>query len=256
MAPVRTLILALGLLAAAVDAHAQGCSKPIVIVTEDWPGRTSANKLQDGLDVDMARAILKEAGCTLISGPMLPIVRRITLLAEGRFDMMLAATDIPERHRFARFSIPYRQEIIGLFALEKKYEDYGDVISYDGIDQRKLRVLVPVIGWYGAEYERRRGELDAKGRLSHFSTFVQGLNMLAANRGELIMGDTVALTHQARLVGVPIRQLGFVVSRTPVSLMLSKMSTTERDIVQINAAIARLDKNGTLRAIAQRYGLN
>lgn len=256
MAPFRTLILALAAAAATGAAQAQGCSKPIVIVTEEWPGQPKAARANEGADIDMARAIVREAGCTLVAGPMLSPTRRIALLAEGRFDMMLSATDLPERRQFARFTAAYRRETIGLFTLEKKYEDYGDVDGFDVVDTRKLQLLVPAIGWYGTEYERRRGALEAHGRLSFYATVPQGLSVLAANRAEIIMGDTLAIRLAARAIGVPVRQLGFVVSRTPVHLMLSRATTTEKDIAALDAAIARLEKNGTLRAIGLRYGLN
>jgi polar amino acid transport system substrate-binding protein len=255
MAPVRTLIAALALAAACAPAWAAGCSKPIVAVTEQWPEKTFS-KNHEGADMEMARAIIKEAGCTLVDGPVLPVVRRMQMFAEGKFDLMLAASDIPERRGFAHFSSTYRMETVGLFSLEKSYEDLGDINSFEALDARKIRLLVPTIGWYGPEYERRRGALEASGRLSRFGTNAQGLRMLAARRAELIMGDTMAMNYQSKLLGIPVRQLGFVVMRSPVHLMLSKATITEDDVAKINVAIARLEKNGTLRAIGQRYGLN
>jgi polar amino acid transport system substrate-binding protein len=255
MAPLRTLICRIALAGACCTAHAQ-CSKPIVIVTEKWPAKNVSAQAQEGIDLEMARAVIKEAGCTLIQGAELPVIRRIRMFAEGKFDMMLAASNIPERHTFARFTTSYRIETVGLFVLERNYEDLGDINSFEAIAARKLKLLVPHIGWYGPEYERRRGLLDAEGRLSRFGTNSQGLMMLQAKRGELMMGDTLAVAAQARQLGIPIRQIGFVVMRAPVHLMLSKATTTERDIHQLNGAIARLEKNGTLRAIGQRYGLN
>jgi polar amino acid transport system substrate-binding protein len=255
MAPGRSLIAALVLAAACPGALAAGCSKPIIAVTEQWPEKTFS-KNHEGADMEMARAIIKEAGCSLVEGPVLPVVRRMQMFADGKFDLMLAASDIPERRSFARFSATYRMETVGLFSLEKSYEDLGDIDSFETLDARKVRLLVPTIGWYGPEYERRRGALEAAGRLSRFGTNAQGLRMLAARRGQLIMGDTMAMNYQSKLLGIPVRQLGFVVMRSPVHLMFSRATITEADVGRINAAIARLEKNGTLRAIGQRYGIN
>jgi polar amino acid transport system substrate-binding protein len=254
MATWRTLIPIL-LTAGTLQAQPAGaaCSKAITMVTEQWPPYVYGGEQRRGLDAELAEAIFAEAGCTLAVGPALPTVRRMYLFEKGRFDLMLAASDIPARRRFARFSAAYRYETVGLFALEKEAARFANIVSFDAVMQHQARLLVPTIGWYGPYYESNHEALKASGRLSTFGNMEQGLRMLAANRAELIMGDTVALQHQANEAGIAIRQLPFIVLHAPVHLMFSKASTTEADLASINAAIARLEKNGTLKAIRLRY---
>jgi polar amino acid transport system substrate-binding protein len=253
MATLRALsaiLLAAGALCA---APASACSKTMTMVTEEWPPYNYGSDQRKGLDVELAQAIFDEAGCKLVAGPPLPTVRRMMLFEQGSFDLMLAASDVPHRRQFARFSSAYRFETVGLFALEKNFAQLRDLDSFEAIGQRGLRLLAPTIGWYGPAYERSYAALKAGGQLSDYGSIEQGVRMLAANRGALIMGDTVAVQHQSQLSGVPLRQLPFVVLHAPVHLMLSKASTTAADLARIDAAIARLEKNGALKAIRQRY---
>jgi polar amino acid transport system substrate-binding protein len=253
MAPLRALIAVLLAAGAFAAPPLAACSKTITVITEVWPPYVYGAEQRIGLDAELVDAIFKEAGCKLEIGPALPTVRRMYLFEKGQFDMMLAASDIPQRRRFARFSLAYRHETVGLFALEKNFSQYSDIDSFDAIVRRKVSLLVPTIGWYGPAYEQHYEALKATARLSGFGSNEQGMRMLAANRGALIMGDTVALQHQSQLSGVRLRQLPFVVLHAPVHLMLSKASTTEDDLARIDAAIERLEKNGALKAIRQRY---
>jgi polar amino acid transport system substrate-binding protein len=255
MATWRTLILCALVWAVASAPALAACSKTIVMISEEWPPYKVGDELRRGLDIELAEAIFKEAGCQLARGPALPTVRRLYQFEKGRFDLMLAASDLPERRRFARFSASYRYETVGLFALEKDATRFTDITSFEAIIKRQAGLLVPTIGWYGADYARNHDALKASGRLYTFGNMEQGVRMLAARRGEMIMGDTVGLQHQALLSDTPLRQLPFVVLHAPVHLMLSKASTTEADLASIDAAIARLEKNGTLKAIRQRYAL-
>ncbi|MES2152789.1 MAG: transporter substrate-binding domain-containing protein [Pseudomonadota bacterium] len=257
MAPVRALI-GLALAGAAFNAApAATCSKPLTMVSEEWPPYVfaGADHRQTGLDLEMVQAIFKEAGCTLVVGEPMPTVRRLLLFEQGKFDLMLAASDIPDRHRFARFTVAYRNETVGLFALASRFEAYRTLGGFEAIIERGTTLLAPKVGWYGPDYERHAPVLKAQGRLFDFSTLNQGMRMLRARRAELIMGDTAAIWYQARHERMALRQLPFVAWSAPVHLMLSRAATTARDLAVLDAAIARLEKSGELKAIRHSYGL-
>ena len=256
MAPRRTLsylLLAAGLLAGQLAWAA--CSKPYTMVTEEWPPYSIGGKTQSGLDVELAQAIFREAGCTLYIGDAIPTVRRLLLFRQGKFDLMLAASITPERRAFAYFSNPYRFESVGLFTLAENIEQFRNVDNFEEFVKRSDRLLVPKVGWYGPDYARHYGGLKAAGRLAEFGTLAQGINMLRAKRAPLLMNDIAAASYQARIDNLEIRQLPFLVLHAPVHLMLSKASTTADDLAQINAAIARLEKSGSLQTIRESYGI-
>ncbi|HEX8610092.1 MAG TPA: transporter substrate-binding domain-containing protein [Telluria sp.] len=261
MAPARTvralLAAALGLAWLLAPAQALACSRPLNMVSEEWPPYSFTNEenVQTGLDMDMAKAILKEAGCVLVTAPPLPTVRRALLFERGEFDLMLAATDTPERRRFARFSNPYRHETVALFALARDYARYAGVNDMPTVARGKAALLAPRVGWYGRQFAHAAPSLRAEGRLFDFGSLEQGMRMLGAGRAPLIMGDRAAVMYEAQRQKLVLRQLPFVLHQAPVHLMLSRASTTDGDLARINAAIARLEKNGTLQALRGRYGL-
>lgn len=257
MAPARTVSTLLATACLFACAQAGACSRALNMVSEEWPPYSFTNEenIQTGLDMDMAKAILKEAGCTLVTAPPLPAVRRQLLFERGEFDLMLAATDTPERRRIARFSNAYRHETVALFALARHYPRYAGIDSMAAVLRGQAAVLAPRVGWYGADFARAAPELRAGGRLYEFGAVDQGVRMLGAGRAQLIVGDRAAVLYEAQRQRLALRQLPFVLHQAPVHLMLSRASTTDSDLARINAAIARLEKNGSLQALRARYGL-
>ena len=257
MATLRTLI-ATGCAAALFAApSALACSKPITLITEEWApyAFNFGADIQTGLDIELARAILDEAGCTLVTAPFVPAVRRMLMFERGEIDLLLAASETPERHRFARFTTAYRNETVGLFVLAQNYARHQGVDGFGTLLEQELGLLAPTIGWYGKEYERARPRLKVSGLLSTFGTIQQGMRMLVAGRAPLIMGDAAAIQYEARNQDVQVRQLSYVVLLAPVHLMFSRASTTAEDVAQVNAAIARLERSGVLKNIRAMYGV-
>lgn len=232
------------------------CSKPFTMITEEWPPYVyqDSTETRVGMDIELVRAIFQEAGCTLVEEAPVPSARRLLLFQQGKFDLMLAASNTPERRRFANFSIPYRHESVALYALREDGPAYRAIDSFDATLKRGLSLLAPRTGWYGPDFARTQAAFRAGGMLYEFENNSQGVRMLSAGRAKLMMGDTAAVEYEARLQKVALARLPFVVLSAPVHLMLSKSSTTSEDRAQLDAAIGRLEKSGVLRAIRQRYG--
>lgn len=248
----RYVLFALALLGGA----AQSSACELSLALEQWPPYvySAPQGGTTGLDWELTQAIVKEAGCTLRAQPELPTARRQALFEQGQLDLLLAASNTPERRRYARFSTVYRYETVGLFTRSSTHAQYLHISSLDVLAREKLALLAPKVGWYGPAYARLQPQLTASGKLSTFLNFQQGLRMLDAGRADLIMGDSGALRHEARAQGIAITPLPLVVLRAPVHLMLNKNTTTQADLDRINAAIARLERQGALAAIRARYG--
>ncbi|MFA6067396.1 MAG: ABC transporter substrate-binding protein, partial [Janthinobacterium sp.] len=114
-------------------------------------------------------------------------------------------------------------------------------------------MLAPKVGWYGAQYAAARPALEKAGRLNTFGSFQQGIRMLEADRADLLLGDVLAVRHEARLQGVALNTLPFLVLRAPVHLMLNARTTSADDLARLNAAITHLEQRGALAAIRARY---
>lgn len=209
-----------------------------------------------GIDADMARAIFKEAGCTLVELGSKPAVRNLALFQKGEIDLMTGASITPERLGFARFSLPYRDETVGLFALAGSAGQYAGVRSFADFLGRPLSLLAPKAGWYGAAYQQQVERLKDRGRLSQFLDYAQGIRMLAAGRASFILGDAAGIEHAAARQGVKVQPLPFWLVQARVHLMFSRATIGLDDVRRIDAAIERLQKRGALERIRRSYGGN
>lgn len=250
----RTLLLSAALWSLAATGNA--CN--LRTAPEPWPPYIFIDERGglSGLDYELVQAIMKEAGCTLQVEMALPSLRRQMEFRQGRLDLTLGASDTPERRSFARFSLPYRNETVGLYVSPDNALRYRSVDSFDALIQQHIMLLTPRGGWYGDSYARVQQALDKAGTRSPFGSYEQGMRMFKAGRADLIMGDAAALRHEAQRQGVRLTALPWVPFRAPAHLMLNAISTSPADLNRINAAITHLEQNGTLAAIRARYGLN
>ena len=245
------VLLAAALLCSVLPA--QACRMTMAL--EQWPPYVyrDAQGRHTGLDLELLRAIFKEARCSLVTLPELPTARRQLLFQQGGLDLMLAASATPERLSYARFSIAYRDETVGLFSKDGNAASQRAIGSFAQLARGTSTLLAPKVGWYGAQYAAARPALEKEGRLNAFGSFQQGVRMLAAGRADLLMGDVLAVRHEARQQGVALSTLPFLALRAPVHLMLNAHSTSAADLARLNAAIARLEQRGALAAIRARY---
>ena len=255
---VRTACAALAL---AVSCHpvwaGPGCSKPIKITTGEWAPYNYIDEQgrYTGMDVELSRAIMEEAGCELIELDRMPPARNSLLFASGQVDMMTGASRTGERSRVAFFSAPYRHEAVRLFVPATIAPRYADLHSFTDVVRAGVTILAPRVGWYGEQYHAHYAELKAAKRLSQFNEFPDGMNMLAAGRASLIMGDQASVLHAAARRGMKLLALPFGLHDAPVHLMLNKQTVTEHDVRLIDAAIERLRRRGVIDRIRRAYGM-
>lgn len=249
-------LLALGL-ALAMPARANQCSKPISLATGQWEPYSyyDASGRFTGIDADMVRAIFVEADCTLVELGSMPASRNLTLFFRGDIDMMTGASVTAERAKRAWFSLPYRDETVGLFFLADGGKQFAGLRSFaDVVGQPRLSVLAPRVGYYGPLYEKHMPALLEAKRLSQFIDFTQGMRMLAAGRGNFMLGDASAVEHAAARQGVKVQPLPFWLVESQVHLMFSRATVPQADVRRIDAAIERLHKRGVFERIRQSYG--
>lgn len=246
------LVLAIGWPCAAAAA----CSHALHLSPEHWPPYSILKDGKvSGMDVELVAAILGAAGCGYVIDPPLPIIRRQSSFTQGKVDLMLAASRTPEREREAWLSLAYRHEDVGLFALPAQATRLRECKSFDALLTRQASILVPKLGWYGLPFAQAQPRLKEAGLLREFTSFRQALSMLAAGRATLVMGDAAAVQYEARQQGVAVVRLPVAVVRDPVHLMLNRERVPAADLEAINAAIIKLERDGTLRGIRHRYGL-
>lgn len=237
-------------------ASAAECRAPIRLGTGQQAPYGYYDKYKNfvGLDAEMVRAILKEAGCTLVVMPLMPATRNLLLFEKGKVDLLFGSSITPERQKLAHFSIAYRDETVGVFALAAGFEQYSAVASLAELLARPVSLLAPRAGWYGAEYARHAPVLRRRGRLSLYGDVEEGVRMLAAGRAQFMLADAGMIDNAAARQGVKVQALRFWVVQAPVHLMFNKATISAEDVLRIDAAIIRLQQRGTIAQILLVHG--
>jgi polar amino acid transport system substrate-binding protein len=249
----RTLVLLVGLgLTAQVLAH---CSRPLRKQMQTWPpySYVDSSGRVTGLDNDLLVLIANQAGCTVQFVPSAPGNRAIKMFKSGEIDVLTGFSKTPERQSFARFTQPYRDEVIAVFTNAPNIRP-DDVGSFDDISKLGLHLVAPLAGYYGVPFANAEGQLQRDGALTRVEGDEKMVNMLIQGHGELIMGDEMVIPHVAKSLNVQNFQRVFLeANRDKVYIGLSKASTTEQDQQALNTAIAKLLANGRIAAVIKRY---
>lgn len=130
------------------------CERPLKVAAEYWPPYSEQGEDGwQGIDVDHVRSLIQRAGCEVVFLNT-PSSRAHLMLEKGEIDILMAASDVPERHRYALFSKPYRREVMAVFALAGR-EDVPD--SFSALQASTHILVAPRSGWYGEAFAAVRG---------------------------------------------------------------------------------------------------
>lgn len=242
--PPRRLLTAL-LLWAPLLAGAT-CTRALRVPFEDWPPYSfiDAQGHHVGLETELLAAVARDAGCRVSYVRGVPRNRRLPMLQAGDLDLLIAATPVAD---VAWYTRPYRDEVFGAFM--RSGEARLDARSLDELLDAGLQLVthrgpasVPAIH-----------DFSARGRLTWFEDYAKGVQLMKRHRGDVLLGDSIAIAFAARTAGVPLVPLPFDVTRGPVTYKLSRASMTEAQLSAFDAAIQRLEAKGDLQRIRQRW---
>jgi polar amino acid transport system substrate-binding protein len=240
----RRLLPALILLAPLLAQCA--CTRALRVPFEDWrPYSFMADGRHTGLETELLAAVTKEAGCRVSYVREVPRNRRLPMLAAGELDLLIAAT--PRAGDPAWYTRPYRDEFFGAFM--RAEEARLDLRSLDELLRAGLRLVthrgpasVPIIN-----------DFKARGLLTWFEEYAKGVQLMQLGRGDVLLGDSIAIAFAARAADVPLIELPITLQRDPVTYKLSRKSLTEADLRAFNGAIQRLEARGELQRIRARW---
>ena len=236
------------------EANASACSNPIKVGYNDWPPYAWQDMQGDaqGLDVELLRAFAEFLGCE-INFINVPAKRSHQMLKSGSLDIMMGATKTVEREEYSFFSDPYRDEEVRLFVLDEN-KDNVKLERWQDIFTQKLRLLVPISGWYGADYENTRERLALENLLILSPDVDKSVQMLTYDRADLMIGDAIAMPYIAsQHQGVRLSALKPILDHNPIHLMLSKQSMSPLLLAQFNRAIKALTMNGEIARIVYKW---
>ncbi len=239
-------LLTISLLAAPAWAMA-GCARPLRVPFEDWQPYSfiDAKGRHTGLETELLAAVAKEAGCRVTYVRGVPRNRRLPMLVSGELDLLIAATPVPGDP--AWYTRPYRDEVFGAFMREGKAQ--REARSMDDLLAARLRLVTH----RGPVSVAVIHEFQSLGLLTWFEDYAKGVQLMKLDRGDVLLGDSVAIAYAARIADVPLVPLAFDVTRGPVTYKLSRKSMTEAQLQGFNSAIQRLEARGELQRIRQRW---
>lgn len=188
LATICTLALPLGATA--------GCK--LRVGWDDWPPYiTYANGRFQGLEYKLLKATADAAGCTL-EMIHVPWIRALSMLGENALDLLYGADYSEERARFARFSIPYRNQAFVLVTRGKPSHEKHSIslsawLHSPKAGQSPLNLGLFQGDFYGQKIERVLKESSKEVILIRLNTTRQMVGMLALGRLDgFIVEDGVA----------------------------------------------------------------
>ncbi len=208
-----------------------------------------------GMDVELVQAIMQAAGCQW-RWHVVPMTgaRIVKSLQDGEIDLMIRASKTPDRARFAWFSQPYRQEVVGMYARVRS--DLPAMLTLADALRLGLRLIGPASGWYGLEFEQYRNRFRLEKRYTAYPDAQVGTELLFAtpSRGDLVLIDADLFYH---FVGpdrlMDIRQASPRLHISPAHLMASQKTVGTATMAALNKAIRRLQQSGELQRLEQSY---
>lgn len=209
-----------------------------------------------GMDVDIAIAVTKLMGCTL-SLRELPAKRAQHLLKEGELDLMAAASITSERHQYAHFSLPYRDEKVVLFVRQDRSIELQGLTLTSAV-QLGLKIGAGLGGWYGIEYQSVKEQALSKKILLLKSSTEQRIKMLVHELLDVAVADLyVGYFHGAKYQRkASIESLPHVLNNDPVHFMLSRKTVNGEQLDAFNQALTQFIKSDHYQKLIQRYQPN
>lgn len=231
------------------------CSRPIVMAhSGDYAPYQYQGRIGEliGLDVDLGKLFAGVMNCQL-SLILLPPKRAQKMLAEGRIDMMAAASVTEARKKFSRFSLPYRAETSVMFT-RKESAPFMASMSLLELVRSGMSFTTGLGGWYGEPWEDIKPYLN-EGQLSLTNSTLGQINMVLMSRADVAVVDRYVGFYHAKTLGRAngLAEHPQILSDDPAHFMLSKISVSEGFLKYFNDAIRAKKTSSDYSDILKKY---
>ncbi len=205
-----------------------------------------------GLSIELADALLQEAGCKATYKP-LPFKRALMYLKEGKTDMMLNLTATEERKAFIHFIGPQLDETVILVVRKDSdfsltgLEDIKKLSKPVGIERGKV---------YGKAFEEKRATDEAFGKnLDIVNDMATNENKLDKNRlsGFLGYGYNVFYRFKTEPLYQNFTVHPLKINQDWVNFGFSKKSVSADMLQRLQEAYDRAKQKGLFEKIKQTY---
>ncbi|MBS4689707.1 amino acid ABC transporter substrate-binding protein [Aeromonas sobria] len=228
----------------------------LVVGWVNWQPFSYRNEQQQisGLDVELLNAIFQRANYQAKFSEM-PWARVLHELKFGTVQLAMSANITTERQQYARFSHPYREEETAIVIRRQDVERWRGITTLEQLINTPDFHIGVLKGFdYGNTFRQLMARPELQSRLQMRLRLEQLLKMLQGGRIQGFILDPHGLQewrHKDELqdgLHILLR-----IELTPVHLMLSKKSTTETQLQQINLAIEQLKQSPDYQQILDRY---
>ena len=201
-----------------------------------------------GLEIDISRHIFQQAGYCVDFVKLPTTDRAIKELSVGLVDILPSSSFNQERAKIAIFTKPYRRERMRLFT----HLPNEPIKSLDTLFKQAMSFVINPGAFYGAEFDHHFRKDTNKELFALVKSIRQRMSLVDLKRVEYLVEDEMAaLYYFSTYQGNNIKLHPYVVNDNAIHFMLNKERFSKQDIVNINEAIANLEKD--ISAIIKRY---
>lgn len=245
---VRLLCLALCLLLP--GAFASACELRMAWKHDPPYQQEDAQGRMSGLEIEIARAATARMGCKL-RFIELPFARAMVELEGGNIDLVPGVLPLPERERYARFSLPGTPSRNIVFL--RSDLDPG-IHTMDELRASDLRVGVERGVAYRAKLEALFARPGSQLRRVEESTSLEGLlQMLQKHRIDAFVADEYSALTLARQLHLTARPTDIVINDEPSVFAFSRRSVEADTVERFNAALDALRRDGSIKRLEARF---
>lgn len=207
-----------------------------------------------GLDIELMRAMARQAGCEL-SFVELPWGRLLEELRHGKVvQLAKGASRTREREVFGWFSSPYRNETMELFMPRENLGKYAFVSFEDMIDSG-FRLGIGRDHYYGEAFAQAMKNPRFARLVQEVTTDIQNIWKLEIGRIDGFLSDHMVATHLIHQRGAStwIGVYPMHVNSNGVHLLFSKRAVQPEVVARFDAALAGLKESGEYDQIMAHY---
>ncbi|MCC5826711.1 transporter substrate-binding domain-containing protein [Alkalimonas sp.] len=206
-----------------------------------------------GLSIELARVLAKEAGCelTILQSPWR---RSLQLIAQGQLDMISHLSFSEQRQQDFHFIGPHHLETVVLIGDPQRLPALHKL---EQLASWPKEFLVAILNgaYYGEAFEQLTARTDFGPTLVEIRSHEDKLALLDSGRVDAVLEDQSTLYHWQQTGQMEHRsyQQLLVVYQNPVYFGFSRHTISEQMAVQLDEAWQRLYQQGVLQQIRARH---
>jgi len=209
----------------------------------------------EGLSIELTEALLKVAGFKP-KYTSLPFKRALKYLGNGSLDMMLNLTVTKDRESYINFIGPQLDETVVLVTMKNAN---FEISTLDDLKKLKKPIIVELGKLYGEEFEQKRATDKAFAKkISVVRRLVSGERMLMSGHtdGFLGYGYHVFWRFKTNPMYENFAVHPYIFRQDWVHFGFSEKSVSADILAKLSAAYKKLEQDGTLDEIRNRYTLD